>query len=245
MFGNNAVAKVNQDPAGSLVIKDVMYTIQGEGPDAGRCSVFVRLAGCNLRCYFCDTDFEGGTKLSVEEYTLRIGHILDANPRCDLVVITGGEPLLQNIIPLVHWLNHERACAVAIETAGTVWLDGLDNYFSSGREWGPAGGNILVCSPKTPKIHPGIVDCCGAWKYIVKVGETDFDNGLPWMSTQTVGVKMSVYVPDSEHVGLMYLQAQDEQSPSHNQANVEHAAALCMKHGYRLSVQTHKIAGVP
>lgn len=243
MFGNNQVAKINQDPAGSLVIKDVFYTIQGEGPDAGRPAVFVRLAGCNLRCYFCDTDFEGGNKLEVTEYCQRIEAVLNVNPRCDLVVITGGEPLLQNIIPLTSWLNR-RGVAVAVETAGTVWLDGLDEWFDATRAEGPAGGNIIVCSPKTPTIHPALAQCVGAWKYIVKAGETA-DNGLPERSTQLVGKRQSLYVPYSDHPGLMYLQAMDEQSPSHNQANIEHAAALCMKHGYRLSVQTHKIANLP
>src|SRR5882672_9762748 len=53
MFGQNEVVKEDYDPQGKLWVREVFYTIQGEGPDAGTPAVFVRLAGCNLRCYFC------------------------------------------------------------------------------------------------------------------------------------------------------------------------------------------------
>jgi 7-carboxy-7-deazaguanine synthase len=60
MFGKNIVISQYIEPSGALKIVDLFYTIQGEGPYNGMPSVFVRLAGCNLRCYFCDTNFETG-----------------------------------------------------------------------------------------------------------------------------------------------------------------------------------------
>ncbi|HEY6020017.1 MAG TPA: 7-carboxy-7-deazaguanine synthase QueE, partial [Candidatus Paceibacterota bacterium] len=61
MFGQNPVSPIRHDKE-SFLVKDIFYTIQGEGPYAGRPAVFVRLGGCNLRCAFCDTDFSNGVK---------------------------------------------------------------------------------------------------------------------------------------------------------------------------------------
>jgi 7-carboxy-7-deazaguanine synthase len=239
MFGQNAVAKKMQHADGSLLVNEIWYTLQGEGPDAGRPAVFVRLSKCNLRCYFCDTDFERGERLDVEVVLARIKSI--AGNKCDLVVITGGEPLLQNIVPLVRELNAIRM-QVAVETAGTVYVEGLDLLFRRDRSW---SGNIIVCSPKTPVINADVEAIIGAWKYIVRVGETSPVDGLPMRSTQTYGHPVKIARPRTRTFAPIYVQAQDEGDAALTQANLEHAAGLAMTYGMRLSVQTHKIAGVP
>lgn len=245
MFGTNVVSGPNLSPVGDLLVNDLVYTIQGEGPDAGRPAIFLRLAKCNQRCYFCDTEFEnvnhpGTIDLLVNE----IGE-LSAAHRCNLVVITGGEPLLQNVVPLIQRLNALRI-SVSIETAGTVYVEGLDKLFHRNRSASPRE-NLIVISPKTPKLNFEVAQIAGALKYIINSGEVDHDDGLPNMSTQVRGQFMKLFRPIS---GVMsgipiYVQAQDTGDEHSTHRNVLLAATLVMRHGYRLSVQLHKIAQLP
>lgn len=77
-----------------LKVNEIFYSIQGEGINMGRFAVFVRLAGCNLRCSWCDTKyaFDEGTEMSSEQLTREI---LKVDPNPEFIVFTGGEPMLQ------------------------------------------------------------------------------------------------------------------------------------------------------
>ncbi|WP_271007742.1 7-carboxy-7-deazaguanine synthase [Paucibacter sp. B51] len=128
----------------TYAVKEIFYTLQGEGAQAGRASVFCRFAGCNLWsgreedraravCNFCDTDFvgtdgQGGGKFATAEA------LADAiasrwpsdRPGRPYVVCTGGEPLLQVDVPLIEAL-HARGFEIAVETNGTQPApEGLD-----------------------------------------------------------------------------------------------------------------------
>jgi len=107
----------------TLLINEIFHSIQGESTRAGLPCVFVRLTGCHLRCHYCDTEyaFHEGTKRSVDDVIADVlGH------DCDLVEITGGEPLLQ---PNVHMLM-QRLCdagrTVLIETDGACDIGKCD-----------------------------------------------------------------------------------------------------------------------
>jgi 7-carboxy-7-deazaguanine synthase len=107
----------------SLVVNEVFHSIQGESTLAGRPCVFVRLTACDLRCAWCDTAyaFHEGTKRSVEDVVAEVERF-----DCDLVEVTGGEPLLQ---PAVHDLVAAllaRGKAVMIETGGHRDISSLD-----------------------------------------------------------------------------------------------------------------------
>lgn len=94
-------------------INEIFYSLQGEGYMTGTPAIFIRFSGCNLRCPFCDTDFS-----SFEEMTL--GQILEqikAYP-AETVILTGGEPSLQKLDPLINKL-HSLGKKVHIETNGT------------------------------------------------------------------------------------------------------------------------------
>jgi organic radical activating enzyme len=235
MFGKNEVTKPFRDPEGRLLVNELFYTIQGEGPDAGRPAIFLRLSKCNLRCHFCDTEFETGTPRTAQDVASSIKFIAN-NMNCKLLVITGGEPLLQNIAPIVHRTNL-LGLDVSIETAGTTWWSMFDQLFEK-----PI--NKIIVSPKTPMIDRKILPYVRAWKYIVAEGSTADDDGLPIESTQIKGDAARVYRP-TRHVAPIYVQPMDEQDPVRNQRNVEHAAQVCLRFGYRLSVQMHKLARVP
>src|SRR5258708_28386090 len=106
-----------------LHINEIFYSIQGESTHAGRPCVFVRLTGCNLRCKWCDTEyaFYEGHRMSISEVTEKI-----RGYRCDLVEVTGGEPLLQEgVYPLMEALL-DAGKTVMIETSGASDVSKLD-----------------------------------------------------------------------------------------------------------------------
>ena len=106
-----------------LHINEIFYSIQGESTHAGKPCVFVRLTGCNLRCAWCDTEyaFYEGRKLPVAEVAAILGSY-----RCDLIEVTGGEPLLQEgVYPLTEVLL-AAGKTVMIETSGSIDVGRLD-----------------------------------------------------------------------------------------------------------------------
>jgi 7-carboxy-7-deazaguanine synthase (Cx14CxxC type) len=127
----------------TYAVKEIFLTLQGEGVQAGSRAVFLRFAGCNLwsgreadragaQCTFCDTDFvgtdgEGGGKFaSAEALADSVEQAWSGGNEGRLVVITGGEPMLQLDSALVDAL-HERGFRVAVETNGTLpAVEGLD-----------------------------------------------------------------------------------------------------------------------
>ena len=94
-------------------INDIFYSLQGEGYNTGRAAVFIRFAGCNLRCSFCDTEFDTYREMTDEEI---ITAIKDYPAR--FVVLTGGEPTLQVDEAFVDLL-HQHGFEVAMESNGT------------------------------------------------------------------------------------------------------------------------------
>lgn len=111
-------------------INEIFYSLQGEGRWAGRAALFIRFAGCNLRCPFCDTDFTASTPYSAEALLRRLQEL---SPTCRFVVLTGGEPTLQADEALTQLL-HQHGYYIAIETNGT-------HEVPNGIDW-------VTCSPK-------------------------------------------------------------------------------------------------
>ncbi|MBZ0137729.1 MAG: 7-carboxy-7-deazaguanine synthase QueE [Planctomycetes bacterium] len=99
-----------------MLINEIYASIQGESTHAGRPCVFVRTAACNQRCTYCDTAyaFSRGEALHIDEVVSRA-----LAPGIPLVEITGGEPLLQSLLPELCRRLRERDCEVLIETGGS------------------------------------------------------------------------------------------------------------------------------
>lgn len=112
----------------NLNVNEIFYSLQGEGGRSGQPSIFIRLAKCNLVCSFCDTDFERGVKMTLDE----VLHEIEPYG-CKWVIWTGGEPILQ-LNDSVVALFKERGYRQAIETNGTRRI--------------PAGIDYITCSPK-------------------------------------------------------------------------------------------------
>ena len=107
----------------SLLVKEIFYSIQGESSYAGYPCIFVRLAGCNLRCSYCDTRYayEGGIRLKVDNIIQEISRF-----PCRLVEITGGEPLLQEETPALVTRLLDMGYKVLLETNGSKDIAPVD-----------------------------------------------------------------------------------------------------------------------
>jgi organic radical activating enzyme len=103
-----------------LQIAEIFYSIQGEGMWTGTPAVFVRLAGCNLACDFCDTDYSIKRFATVDEVVSEVGEI---GGDCPMVILTGGEPLAQAETPALVEALRRDGRRVHIESNGTIYSD--------------------------------------------------------------------------------------------------------------------------
>jgi 7-carboxy-7-deazaguanine synthase len=107
----------------NLLVSEMYRSLQGEGTRAGRPCAIIRLAGCNLRCSWCDTQhaYEGGTVMSIQamvEWTRQM--------RCRLAMLTGGEPLLQRATPLLLRSLCDEGLETLLMTNGSLDISGVD-----------------------------------------------------------------------------------------------------------------------
>lgn len=224
-----------------LDLHSIFYTIQGEGPFTGERAVFVRLAGCNLQCPWCDTEYtEGRRIIPIEDLGERVVKEVKSRgltPLGHLVVITGGEPFRQSIGPFVDGLIG-RGFRVQIESNGLLEPDdrikdlaGLDALH-------------IVCSPKTSRIHPTMHTLAKTFKYVLHHERICADDGLP---TLALGHKAAPFVARpmlGAFTGKIYVNPEDSKDPQVNAANIAAVKRSCMKHGYIAGVQLHKILDV-
>lgn len=246
MVNLQPVEKQTYRDDGALDVVSVFYTIQGEGPSAGTPAVFVRLAGCNLTCPNCDTDYTSCRELT-EPITL-FGRVYDASPRISpisnsargvrgLIVITGGEPFRQDVGPFVKLLL-DRGFSIQIETNGTLPPPGdLLRFAEDDLELRLSA----VCSPKTPKVCDEILSLISCYKYVLSVDSVSPMDGLPLTA---LGCNTFPARPHAEFVGDVFVQPADEGDPGKNERNRKAAVASCLRYGYRLSLQTHKLLGL-
>jgi 7-carboxy-7-deazaguanine synthase (Cx14CxxC type) len=208
-------------------VKEIFYTLQGEGAQTGRAAVFCRFAGCNLWsgreadrttaiCQFCDTDFAdtngpgGGKFASAEALSEAVEEKWPASNASGtrFVVCTGGEPLLQMDEPLIDAL-HACDFEIAVETNGTIAA--------------PPGLDWICVSPKA-----------GA------------------ALTQRTGNELKLVYPQPsaepaafESLSFHHFFLQPMDGPL-REANTQAALKYCLDHPrWRLSLQTHKLLGIP
>jgi 7-carboxy-7-deazaguanine synthase len=229
-LNTQAVEKQDLDPNKPYEVVGVWKTIQGEGPYVGYPAVFVRLAGCNLQCPRCDTDYTSG-RVQMSTHDL-LAEIVKEDTG-GLVVITGGEPFRQKLGPIIRELL-AGDYFVQIETNGTLYDDDMPWF----------GALSVVCSPKTPKIHPELEDRVTSYKYVLDHRYVDEKDGLPTKSLESSGGVFRPRPSIPRH--RIFLQPMEvKECPAETARNVEATVRSCMKYGYRLSLQTHKIVGVP
>ena len=240
MFGANPPRPRTQEPRDSLLLQGAPFdTIQGEGPLAGMPATFIRLWGCHLQCWFCDTDFESAQlDTTIEALVTRCM----ASTAAPLVVLTGGEPMRQ-YIPVLCALLLARGKLVQIETAGSFW-------FEESPLWLDVIGHpafTLVVSPKTPAVNPTLAYRAHAWKYIISADYVLGEDGLPIGNTQQKDGKLRKLArpPLGTDHARVFLQPMDQYSKDKNAANTALCVELAQRHGYRISMQLHKQWGLP
>jgi len=231
MLNNQKPTKTIFVPNGSLSVHSVFLTIQGEGPYSGRRAVFIRLEGCNLQCPQCDTDYTSN-KISLSPSLIfsAIHAKLPARAK-NLVVITGGEPFRQNLLPLIRTLLGQ-GYLVQVETNGTLYQE---LPYSDPRL-------TIVCSPKTGTINQFLLPHIKALKYVLSANDI-MEDGLP---SKALGhlAKPFLARPPKNFRGTIYIQPADEKDMFKNADNIEAAVKSTLEFGYTLCLQTHKIIGV-
>jgi 7-carboxy-7-deazaguanine synthase len=230
MLGTNPVAHATDLATWDqkYSVSEIFPTIQGEGPFTGYPSIFIRMATCNLRCHFCDTDFDKKMEMTAEDI-LGAVKMYKTQP---LIVITGGEPMLQPIKVLIDLIHSKLEYKmVQIETAGTVWLEHL-----------PQSNLRIVVSPKTPEVNHNIRANAHYWKYVTSANdETCPETGIPITATQPGGNKARLALPPPWIRNVDTFLMPQEGPGEDIEANYAKVASLCMKYGYRASARLHTI----
>ena len=220
---------------GMVELHHMFHTLQGEGPFAGDRAVFIRLSGCNLQCPGCDTDYTTErTKVMPGFIVQECREMMDV--RGGLVVISGGEPTRQNIGPLCQALL-DAGYRVQIETNGVLAPD--PDTFKLAWEH----KITFVVSPKTSRINPDAAQCATAFKYVLKAGEIDFQDGLP-MKALDHKAAPKVARPPEGFRGVIYINPMDEHDEMRNLLNRDACLRSALQHGHRMGVQLHKILGL-
>jgi 7-carboxy-7-deazaguanine synthase (Cx14CxxC type) len=207
----------------SYAVKEIFLTLQGEGMQAGRRAVFLRFAGCNLwsgreadraaaQCNFCDTDFVGtngvnGGRYEAEALAGKVAALWRRGPR-PLVVITGGEPMLQLDAALIDAL-HGEGFEIAVETNGTLPV--------------PANLDWICVSPKA------------GTTIVQRAGD---ELKLVWPQPGIDPEALAGW--DFRHLLIQPMDGPDQA------AALAAAIAFVMENPrWRLSLQTHKLLGLP
>lgn len=217
-----------------LMVEEIFYTIQGEGPFTGHPALFIRLSGCPLICANCDTIYNSFHPQTVEDV---VDEAIMRRQTAQLAVITGGEPFRQ--YPLARLVDAllPHFSTVQIETSGSCYQP----TFTAIKKAVPDQVQV-VCSPKTPKLHPLILEHIDAYKYVVRFGHVD-DDGLPNEEPQRFK-SIPVAKPHDPKIPV-YISPWDEKELELNVLNTQQAVDVCLQHGYFLSLQIHKIVNLP
>lgn len=242
-------------PKDTVLVSKVFKTIQSEGPLSGTPAIFIRTSGCNLgakeQCPFCDSQFfiKSGTPLTITEIIERVREI---RRESRLIVLTGGEPLLQPSAPaLIRSLLHEIYGAwVQIETNGYFWSPELGEIKSDyGSDF------VVVVSPKVnqrqvyPDLPKGMaIDCL---KILVDADPSSPYHELPPYtepSRHSDRVMISPIMhyrkqPNPRDERVSFLDPDTPLDIDRCRANIAYASALALDRGYRLSLQTHLLTG--
>lgn len=288
MFGTNELVgkKYFKDAAqDTLLVTSVFFTLQGEGPYSGLPAVFVRLAKCNLNCSFCDTYFDSGDWLTFEQLNKKIDDAVigffgsaEATPKHTrrtrphgspyypnvVLVVTGGEPLLQQ--ELLQYLeeNRHNFRKAQIESNGTV----VQNV--------PAG-ITLVCSPKCSEkkgeyLKPTelILERADCLKFVMSGDPASPYHTVPdWVhkwkrdtGKEVFVSPMNIYntlprkIKELHAVGPVTMEQRSTVDEvvsfweegvlnlEQNRINHEYAARYAMQHGFRMQLQVHLFASL-
>lgn len=236
MLNTQAIEPFDGTTGGTLDLHSIWYTLQGEGPYTGTPAIFIRLAGCNLKCPWCDTEYTKGRKrVTVNQLVRRVLELSALHEHVRLIVLTGGEPTRQNIDPLIYELL-ALEYHVQIESNGV--LAPTANFLRNVQDQRVA----YIISPKTRLINHQALFAT-AFKYVLDANSIREEDGLP---LQALGHTAKPYIarPPEGFGGAIYVNPMDADDPVANRANLLACRDSALKFGYIVGVQLHKILGV-
>ena len=241
-------------------VNEIFYSLQGEGRNTGRAAVFVRFAGCNLRCPFCDTEFDTYREMTAEEILAEVDECRKDVSPCDayskpLLVLTGGEPTLQVDEAFVELL-HQHGYEVAMESNGILPAPkNLDWLTVSPKEKAlpspPKGRDVWIDNPKWR-------EDCGERREEREERVERLPDEIKVVFDEDTPAKLSSILSSLEYLSkhpslweglgrhpLLYLQPCDTGDAERN----AHILHLCIEYikqhpCWRLSLQTHKLTGI-
>lgn len=241
MKGTNKVRGVEPDANGLTVqVHEIFATIQGEGPFSGERATFIRLTGCCLRCWWCDTEWndEDDPRRAVATIALEAWNAFDETSPARLAVVTGGEPTNWPLTPLCEALRRVGFERVQIETAGVRYDPAFALDYVT-----------VVCSPKTPNIEEKLHRLENVFfKYPLLRGHLDEHDGLPVTNTQIRQGRVrplarpSWLESEPHRVFVTPLEIGDPLVDAESRAVV---GEIAMKHGYIAQLQIHKFMRLP
>jgi len=199
-----------------LNVVEIFKSIQGEGANAGKAAVFVRLSGCNMSCWYCDTDWSKGTKMSVHEVLTEVNKLSDPSVYPNhLLIWTGGEPTLQLTDEVLAFFKEYYNC---IETNGSNPVPTRIEYIS--------------CSPKvSPEVLRKNFTHVQEFRYPVGLGDV-----LPDIS--------ELPQADNYFISPIFLGERNERFEKVNE-NIEYSISIILNNpAWRLSLQLHKLLNI-
>lgn len=291
MFGTNEIvgkAFFKDAPANKLFITSRFFTLQGEGPYAGRPAYFLRLAKCNLACSFCDTYFDAGEwqdfKQILDDVNIEVAKFFGdrhqevptwAWPTPDrriVLVVTGGEPSLQqNLAPFLDLAN-EVFYKTQIESNGTDVLKGLPSKTTlvvSPKCLEKDGKAVRYLTPRKEMLERAdclkFVMCAESEQFSPYSKVPDWVHDWAMQTGKPVYVSpMNIYKQEPKKAKLIRdlgrnididlrsevnerisFWDEDLMDRSKNQLNHEYTAEYCMEHGFILNLQMHLYASLP
>ena len=203
-------------------VSEIFYSLQGEGLWTGEPALFIRLAGCNINCEFCDTDYEVKEKSTASQILHRLGLL---SSKCGIVILTGGEPLIQDPLSLLDVLQ-SAGYRVHLET------NGQGDYMKDiGRfDW-------VAMSPKYTRVDFGAVIAANEIKFLCGT-----PNWVKFINEFLLNYELAIKTTKPD---LKLIPLDEEDSPEMTAINTGMAIAYCKDNPkFSLCLQTHKMIGV-
>jgi organic radical activating enzyme len=200
----------------NLEVNKIFYSLQGEGTLLGHPAVFVRLSGCNLSCTFCDTKHAYGDTMTVD---MIISSIVAQKAKTRLVVLTGGEPFIQPVGPLIAALKRQ-GYAVAVETNGTVYPPDCPPELLE--------DVLITCSPKKADVDLRLAEFIDVYKILVSAQFEHKDEKRAKLFALT---GRAICIQPLVELGCRV-------------DNLAAAINICKRNDFMLSPQLHKMIGV-
>lgn len=206
-------------------IKEIFYSLKGEGVYTGTPMAFVRFAGCNLKCSFCDTNHQASEVLPIDAIVARVKKFPTKR-----VVITGGEPLLQDEYIQLCDLLHREGYQIHLETNGTLFNVELSCF-----DW-------IAVSPKTRELNPTLMFSANEVKFLC--GMIEWRELIDYVTDHyDCGTAKMMLMPVARGLSQFNEQSNDVRSPKDLiEENINTAINYCLQHpNFSLCMQMHKI----